>query len=119
VDPSSVTLTGLASQSASVSFTVAQQAQAAGSGWKGMSLVLAMLVPFGLIGRRSRKWRAIAACLLLVFLLPIGCGVASSAGNDSGGGGGGGTSPGSPYTLTVTGSMPGLTRTATTQINVE
>lgn len=119
VDPSSVTLTGLASQSASVSFTVTQQAQAAGSGWKGMSLVLAMLVPFGLIGRRSRKWRAIAACLLLVFLLPIGCGVASSAGNDSGGGGGGGTSPGSPYTLTVTGSMPGLTRTATTQINVE
>lgn len=118
VNPSSVTLSGLATQSVNVSFSVSQQAHAAGSNRRGIGLALAMLIPFGLIGGRSRKWRAIAACLLLAFLVPVGCGVASSAGGS--GGGGTGTSPGSAtYTLTVTGSMPGLTQTAITQINVE
>lgn len=118
VSPSSVTLTGLASQSATVSFSVAQQAHVAGSGWKGIGLALAMLLPLGFLGGRTRKWRALLICLLLVLLVPIGCGISSSAGSDPGGGGG--TSPASSiYTLTVTGSMPGLNRTTTTQVTVE
>ena len=45
-------------------------------------------------------------------LLPIGCGVASSAGSGPGGdaGGGTGSSSGSTYTVTVTGSVPGITK---------
>ncbi|MFZ0662306.1 MAG: choice-of-anchor D domain-containing protein [Acidobacteriaceae bacterium] len=121
VNPTSVTLTGLSGQSATVSFSTGQQARVAGSSWKGIGLALAILVPFGFIGGRSRKWRALAACLILVLLLPVGCGVSSSAGSGSGGdGGGGGTSPISTvYALTVTASMPGLIRTVKTQVTVE
>lgn len=115
VDPASVTLTGLNTQSAVATFSVAQQAHVAASRWKQISLALAMLVPFGLFGRRNRKWRAIS-CLMLLLLLPIGCGIASSAGSDPGGGK---SPPSATYTLTVTGSMPGLTKTTTTQVTVE
>src|SRR6185312_10531423 len=120
MDPASVTLTGLNTQSAVVSFSVAQQAHAAASRWKQISLALAMLLPFGFFGRRNRRWRALISCLIFLLLLPIGCGVASSAGSSSGGGGG--TSPPPPsatYTLTVTGSMPGVNKTITTQVTVE
>jgi hypothetical protein len=119
VSPASVALTGVSGQSATVSFSAEQQARSAGSNWKEIGLVLAMLVPFGFIGGRSRKWRALVACLVFVLIVPIGCGVASSAGSDPGDGGGGSPPSSAVYTLTVTGGMPGLTRTVTTKVTVE
>ncbi|MGH9588019.1 MAG: choice-of-anchor D domain-containing protein [Acidobacteriaceae bacterium] len=122
VDPASVTLTGTSTQSATIKFSVSQQARATGSSWTGIGLALAMLIPFGLVSGRNRKWRALAACLLLIALVPVGCGVASSDGSGSGGGsggGGGGGTTSTTYTLTVTGSVPGFSLPKTTQVTVE
>lgn len=123
IAPGSVTLTGSNAQSATVTFSVPQQASAARSNWTGIGLALAMLLPLGFLGKRRRKWRALAACAFLILILPLGCGVASSAGSSPpGGGGGGGTNPPpttTVYTVTVTGTVPGLTITKDTQITVE
>lgn len=122
IAPGSVTLTGSNAQSSTVTFTVPQQASAAGSKWKHLGLALAMLLPLGFLGKRRRKWRVLAVCAFLIVILPLGCGVASSAGNSPPGGGGGGSNPpptATIYTVTVTGSVPGLNRTAATQITVE
>lgn len=123
IAPGAVTLTGVNAQSATVTFTVGQQARVHRSSWTGTALAFAMLLPLGFLRKRRQKWSALAACIFLVLLLPVGCGVASSAGSGSSsgeGGSGGGTSvPSGTYTVTVTGVMPGLTRTTTTQITVE
>lgn len=129
--PGSVTLTGLSSQSATLSFVIGAQSRAIGFTWKSATLALALLFPLGCIGARRRKWFAIAACVFAVLLLPVGCGVSSSSGGGTGsvGGGGGTTSPTGTYTVTVTGTMlanmqsgattPGLSNTVTTQVTVE
>ena len=132
--PSSVTLTGVSTQSATVNFTIGAQSRVTGFTWKGAALALAMLFPLGFIGTRRRKWLALMACIFAVVLLPIGCGVSSSSGgspasSNTGGGSGGTTSQAGTYTVTVTGTMPanmqsgattpGLTSTVTTQITAE
>lgn len=116
--PASVTLTGNASQFATVSFALGQQASGTGSNWRGIGFALAMMVPIGLFGVRRRRWQAITACFFLVFLFLAGCGVASSAGGaDSPGGGSSATS--GAYTITVNGSVPGLTQTVTLQVTAQ
>jgi hypothetical protein len=114
--PASVTLTGDASQFATVGFSVSQQAIATSANWKEISLALAMLVPVGLFGVRRRKWCALVASAGLMLFL-AGCGVASSAGANSSSGGSSTTS--GQYTITVIGSMPGLTQTVTMQVTVQ
>ncbi|MGC2161271.1 MAG: choice-of-anchor D domain-containing protein [Silvibacterium sp.] len=116
--PAAVTLTGSNSQLATLSFAVSQQAAVIVPGWKGIGLALAMLLPVGFLARR-RSWRAMTMCFLLLLIFPVGCGVSSSPGSDSSGGGQGSSPPAGQYTVTVTGSMPGLTQTVTVQITVQ
>jgi len=115
--PASVTLTGNASQFATVVFSLSQQARISGSNWRGIGFALAMMVPISLFGVRRRRWRALTACFFLLLLFPAGCGVASSAGASSSGGASNATS--GQYTITVTGSMPGLTQTVTMQVTAQ
>lgn len=115
--PASVTLTGNASQFATVSFSPSQQARSAGADWGKVGIALAMLLPIGFLGRRRRRWSALAACLAFILVFPVGCGVASSAGSTSPGGGQSTTT--GQYTLTVTGAMPGLSQAVTMQVTVQ
>jgi hypothetical protein len=86
-------------------------------GWHKLGLALAMLLPLGFLGGRRRRWRTMAAMICLILLLPIGCGISSSAGSGPTGGGNP-PPPNSTYKVVVTGSMPGLNRTVTTEITV-
>jgi hypothetical protein len=116
VSPASVTLTGNSSQNATVTFTVTQAA-AIDPRWKNAAFALALLLPIGFLGVSRRKWSALAACVFLLLLFPIGCGV-----NSSGGGTGAGASQSSPigeYNITVSASMPGLTQTASMQVTLQ
>jgi hypothetical protein len=115
--PASVTLTGNASQYATVGFSLSQQAHVTGAKWREIGSALAMLVPLGLFGVPRRRWRALTASASLVLLLLAGCGVGSSAGANSLAGGSSATS--GQYTITVTGSMPGITQTVTMQVTVQ
>lgn len=119
VVPASVTLTGSSSQFATLSFAASQQARAINPGWKALGLAMAALLPIGFSGRRRRRWSALAICALLALLFPAGCGVASSSGSSSSGGGGGSSTSTGQYSVTVTGSMPGLTQTVTVNVTVE
>jgi hypothetical protein len=115
--PASVRLTGGSSQFATLSFALGQQAAAEASDWNRLCLALAMLAPIGFLAGRRRRWRIFAACSLLALFVPVGCGVSSSSGGASGG-------QGPPpvtgqYAVTLTGSMPGLTQTATVQVTVQ
>jgi hypothetical protein len=115
--PVSVSLTGNASQFATATFSLNQQARLTGTDWKKIGFALTVLTPIGFLGSRPRKWRALAACVLLALLLPVGCGVASSSGNASSGAGS--TAASTQYTLTVTGTMPGIKQTVTMQVAVQ
>jgi hypothetical protein len=117
--PASVTLTGNSSQSATLSFITGQQARTAGIGWKERCLVVALLVPIGFFGDRRRRWGVIAGFILLFLLLPAGCGVSSSSGSGASTGSQGSATSTGQYTLTVTGSMPGLTQSVSTQVTIQ
>jgi hypothetical protein len=118
-NPSPVSLTGISTASTTIAFSSAQQAGSIESNWRGTSVTLALLVPLGFLARRRRFWIVLAVLAAFALLLPIGCGISSSAG--SGSTGGSGSSPTSAqYTLTVTGSMAsGAAQSVTMQVNVE
>jgi hypothetical protein len=116
VTPESVMLTGGSTQLVSVEFSEGQQARSETS-WNAAHLLLALLVPFGLL-RRGRRWRALALCAFLILLPPMGCGVNSSAGSGASGSGQGSPSS-AQYALTVTGNMPGVSHTVTMQVDVQ
>jgi hypothetical protein len=80
-------------------------------------MALALLLPIGFLGAGRRRWSALTACVFLLLLLPIGCGVSSSGGSSSAGGSQ--STPTGQYTLTVTGSMPGLKQTASMQVTLQ
>jgi len=117
VSPASVTLTGTSTQQAALTFSANQTAHAAQSFWKTTGMALAMFLPVGFLARRRSRWPPLTFCVLLVLLLPIGCGVNSSAGSLSSSVGSSATA--GQYTITVTGTMPGLTQSATTQVTVQ
>jgi hypothetical protein len=117
VQPGTVTLTGNASQLAGVSFNADQQARVADTNWRKVGFVLAMLLPIGFFGRRRRRWHALVASFVFLLLFPAACGVGSTAGSNSSGTGQG--SSATQYTVTVTGTMPGLTQTITLQVTVQ
>ena len=118
--PASVTLTGVSTQSASLTFSPANQQAAALSSWKNVAFSLVLVVPFGFLMRRRNRWVALAACLAVVILLPAGCGISSSAGSGaSSGTGSGSTTPTGQYTVTVTGSMPGVTQAVSVRVSVQ
>lgn len=117
VSPATVTLTGTASQQAALTFSSAAAARSAPSFWKTTGMTLAMLFPLGFLARR-RKLGFAALTVLLVLLMPLGCGVASSSGAGSSSSGGA-TSGAGQYTITVTGAMPGTTQAASVQVTVQ
>lgn len=117
ISPTSVTLNGSSSQQAALTFSVGQTAQAVPSFWKTAGTALAMLLPMGFLARRRRRWPLLAFCVLAVLLLPIGCGIHSSAGSTASSGGS--SSVAGQYTITVSGTMPGISQTATAQVTVQ
>jgi uncharacterized membrane protein YfcA len=64
-------------------------------------------------GRMKRRW-APAAILLGCVAVQVGC----SGGGKTGGGGGSGGTPAGPYTLTVTGTQQGASRSMNLSLNV-
>ena len=117
VSPNSVTLTGGASQQAALTFSVTQTAYAAHSFWRTSGTALAVLLPVGFLARR-RRWPLLTFCVLIILFLPVGCGVASSSGSTSSSGASSSSAAGQ-YTITVNGSMPGITQSATAQVTVQ
>jgi hypothetical protein len=92
---------------------------------KKLGLALAMLLPIGFLARTRRRWGKLALVGLLASLLPIGCGLGVTPGA-------GGTSSNQPppvtgsnptpsgaYTLTVTGTAPGLSHSVQVNLTVE
>lgn len=132
VSPTTVTLPGSSSQNAQLTLTLpGQQARNRGAsdgansgGWTGTALALALVAPLGFLARRRRVWLLLGMCLLAVVLIPTGCGVASSPGSgpatgSSGGSGSGGGIATGPYTVTVSGSVPGLTDSVPVQVTAQ
>ncbi|HUY80563.1 MAG TPA: choice-of-anchor D domain-containing protein [Acidobacteriaceae bacterium] len=117
VSPTTVTLTGNSSQQAALTFSVGQTAQAAPSFWKTSGMALALLLPIGFLARRRSRWSLLAFCAVLILLIPVGCGVSSSSGSLPSSGGS--TSSAGQYTITVTGSMPGIKQSTTAQVTVQ
>lgn len=120
--PSSVTLNGLNSSSFNVTFTPPASPQTARTergDWARAGLALAMLLPVGFMGCRRRRWRVLAACVVLALMVPVGCGVASSAGSGPSSGGGGTTPVSTTYLVTVTGTLGNAAIPVNLQVNVE
>jgi hypothetical protein len=89
-------------------------------------LVLAMTIPMGLLAGRRRKWKRLVLAGLLVFLLPVGCNLGVTPGKQSPPtgsnpppGGASNPTPSGTYTLTVTGTAPGLSHSVTLTLMVE
>jgi len=145
VNPLSLPLTGQNSVSATMTIATGQSSSSAAAryrvqaGGRGLGLMLAVVVPMGFVAGRRRRWtalpqgrqrpqgifrwwRCLALAGLLGLLIPAGCNLNVTSGKQSFGGGT--TPPGTPtpsgvYTLTVTGTAPGLSRTATLTLKVE
>ncbi len=124
-NPTTVTLSGGASGSITLTLATAQSTAATnakvrdvrGEWWLG-GTALAFLCPL-LIPRAQR--RRLLLLLLAAALLgsPIACGVHASGVNGSGSGTQPGQTPSGSYTLTVDASFPGAQRTATVQLVVQ
>ena len=142
VNPTSVTLTGQNSDSATVTITTGQSSSSAalkddGKSIGGLRYALAVAFPMGLVVTRRRRKNSTGAKRgaragfgvlvvlgLLGLLVPLGCNLSVTPGKQGSGGTSAPGSPGNPtpsgaYTLTVTGTAPGLTHTATLTVTVE
>lgn len=116
VSPASVTLTGNSSQQAALTFSLSPTAHVAPSFWKASGMALAMFFPIGFLARR-RRWPLLAFSVVLILLVPVGCGISASGGGASASSGSSSTA--GQYTVTVTGSMPGITESASAQVTVQ
>lgn len=137
LNPTSLTLTGANSSSATLSISTGVQATTSATALPFTRLrlpLLAMFIPALWIGVRARRAHGLALMLLaFALLLPCGCSVSSgggsggsgsgSGGSGGGGGGGGGTpqypTPPGTYTITVTGTMANITHTTMLTLTVQ
>ncbi len=143
VNPASVTLTGQNSDSATVTIATGLSSSSAAAqdrgrmGAGGLRLTLAVAFPMGLVVTRRRRKNSTGAKRgaragfgvlvvlgLLGLLVPLGCNLSVTPGKQGSGGTSAPGSPGNPtpsgaYTLTVTGTAPGLTHTTTLTVTVE
>ncbi len=128
LNPATVTLSGNATASATVSVATEQSGSAAAVAphWKGFwrdGRFLALLVPAGFLFRRRRSWKSIVCAAILMF--PIACGLGVTPGTSSSSTGGGGTTspgnvtPSGAYTIVVTGTAPGLSHSVQLTLNVQ
>jgi len=117
LNPPSVTLSGTAAQTSTLTVTTTAASSAQNSTKKlfwptsGTTLALVMLL---VVPRKRRSWLAMMGIVLLFALVgAVGCG----GGGRGGGGGGGGGNPGTTagtYTITVTGTSGSVTATVGT-----
>ncbi|MFT4114930.1 choice-of-anchor D domain-containing protein [Silvibacterium sp.] len=128
VNPASLTLNGVSNASATVTVTTGTSASAATSRMNfygkavrgGPMLLLALALPWMTIRRRFDARRMLRLLVLAVLLLmPIACGVRASGGSSESGGSGSGTTTSGNYSLTVTGTAPGVTHTVSLTLTVE
>jgi hypothetical protein len=126
VNPASLTLSGTATASATVTIATGQPGLTAALAglrtfFQGYTRLLALLVPFGLVALRRR--RCVMTLLLLPLLfLPISCGLGASAGSGSDAASTSApvnTTPPATYTITVTGAVPGLSHSLPLTLVVE
>jgi hypothetical protein len=119
LSPASVTITGTAAQTATL--TISTTASTVSENrlqrllWRSIGTTLALVLIVG-VPRRRRNWLAMVGVLaLFVAISATGCGggATSSGGGGSGTGGNSGTTPGT-YTITVSGTSGSVTGTAAT-----
>jgi len=127
VNPASLTLTEQNSASAMVTIVTgvapASAALREGPGrpdLKKLGFAFAVVLPFGFLSGRRRKWRGLALLGLLALFLPAACNLSVTPGKTTNP-----TNPTTPttpsgaYTLTVTGTAPGLSHSVTLSLTVE
>jgi hypothetical protein len=126
MNPASVTLTGQNSATVTVTIATGQTASSAvrrpSPDPETLGIALALVVPMGFLAARRRRWRGMLALAALALFLP-GCNLkVSPGGNGSSGSPSGPTAnptPSGAYTLTVTGSEPGLNHSVALSLTVE
>lgn len=129
VNPTSVTLTGQNSATATVTIVTGQPPSSAsiargGTNLKQIALALAVVVPMGFLTGKRRRWRGLMLLGVLALFVP-GCNLkVTPGGQTSPTGPTGPTGPTNPtpsgaYTLTVTGTEPGLGHAVTLSLTVE
>jgi len=123
--PASVTISGSAAQTATLTVNTTAPNSAINPGrrslWTSVNgAALACILLVGIPVRR-RRWSCRLGMLVLLFSVigsSLGCGGGGNVGGGGGGGGGGGTTPGT-YTVTVTGTSGTLTQTGTVSLKVQ
>jgi hypothetical protein len=126
VNPASVTLTGQNSATVTVTIATGQAPSSAsiereGPDLKKLGLALALVVPMGFLAGRRRRWRGLMLLGALVLLVP-GCNLKVTPGGQTSGTGSAGSTnptPSGAYTLTVTGTEPGLSHAVSLSLTVE
>ena len=126
MNPTSVTLTGQNSATATVTIVTGQAASSASiergaPNLKKIALALALVVPMGFLGGKRRRWRGLVLLGVLVLLVP-GCNLKVTPGGQTSPTGPTGPTnptPSGAYTLTVTGTEPGLSHAVTLSLTIE
>ncbi len=117
-NPGSVTLSGGVSGFSTVSVATAQTSASTATAslrhWLGGTALALLLVP-----RRQRRRLLVAVLAAALLGSPIACGVHASGVNSSGGKTQAGQTPSGSYTLEVSASFPGATRTAAVTLVVQ
>ena len=129
MNPTSVTLTGQNSATATVTIVTGQAASSASikrgaPNLKQIALALAVVVPMGFLAGKRRRWRGWMLLGVLTLFVP-GCNLKVTPGgqtsptNPTGPTGPTNPTPSGAYTLTVTGTEPGLSHAVTLSLTVE
>ncbi len=126
VNPVSLALSGTATASATVTIATGQPGSTAAAAglrtfFRGYGRLLALLVPFGLVALRRRRFVMVLLLVPLLFL-PISCGLGASAGSGSDAASTSApvnTTPPATYTITVTGAAPGVSNSLPLTLVVE
>jgi len=129
INPVSVTLTGQNSATVTVTIVTGKSASSAylrkpGPDLKRLVFALAVVVPMGFLAGSRRRWRGVVLLGLLALFLP-GCNLKVSPGGDGSSTGPSGPAtptnptPSGAYTLTVTGTEPGLNHSVALSLTVE
>jgi hypothetical protein len=128
VNPISVAMTGLSTVTATVTFATGQTTTAQANRpalWLRATAAFAVVLPMGFLAGRRRRWRGIApvlaafALLGLAPLLFLGCGLGVTPGSTTGTTPLGPVTPVGAYTLTITGTAPGLSHAAQVTVTVQ